>query len=366
MSDFDIESVLSQVAGEAPCGQDLSHDPAYTALENMVLSRQQTMAGPKPKGTPEEPNWAEVLESGCELLRRSKDLRVALYTALALLKLRGMPGLRDGLLLTRSVLERYWDCLYPQVDPADSDGHVERMNVLLALSPRSVSAQDPMKFRQRILAVPLCNSQRLGKFSARDIQIAKGQMAVSDAEAAEAPQMSKIDAAFRDTPQEQLRTTWLAIQESIEHTVAIGRIFAERNVGGEAPDLSPLVKLLKGLGGFLQPYFDSADVVLTSQGREQNINQKTGASSGASSPTGQEIRSREDVVAILRRICDYFARNEPSSPVPLLLRRAQRLVSKNFVEVIRDVCPDAINQIEIIGGIGNSSGSGHESGQAEQ
>jgi type VI secretion system protein ImpA len=44
--------------------------------------------------------------------------------------------------------------------------------------------------------------------------------------------------------------------------------------------------------------------------------------------------------------------------VPLLLRRAQRLVSKSFLEVIQDVCPDAVGQIETLGGV---SGSDSES-----
>jgi len=362
MSGFDIESLLSQVSSEAPCGEDISYDRAYIALENLLQPRQQTALG-QGEG-PQEPKWSDVLKEAAELLKRSKDLRVALYVTLALLKLHGIVGLRDGLFLMRSLLERYWDCLYPPLDPDDKDGHVERMNVLLALAPRSVSAKDPMKFRQHILAVPLCSSPRLGRFSARDIQIAKGQIAVSDAEAAKAPQMSKIDAAFRDTPQEQFRTTWQGIREAIDHAVAIGRVCAERNVGGEAPDLSPLVKLLNSLGGFLQPYFDAGDVVLAGQAREQNINQKAGASIGTTLPAGQEIRSREDVIAVLGRICDYFARNEPSSPVPLLLRRAQRLISKNFLEVIADVCPDAMKQVEMIGGVSSRGESSYEASQA--
>jgi type VI secretion system protein ImpA len=64
-----------------------------------------------------------------------------------------------------------------------------------------------------------------------------------------------------------------------------------------------------------------------------------------------EIRSPEDVVAAIDRICDYYARLEPSSPVPLLLRRAQRLVGKGFLDIVRDLSPEVVRQIEALGGI---------------
>jgi type VI secretion system protein ImpA len=71
-------------------------------------------------------------------------------------------------------------------------------------------------------------------------------------------------------------------------------------------------------------------------------------------PVG-EIRSREDVVRVLERICDYYSRNEPSSPVPLLLRRAQRLATGSFMEIVRDLAPDAIKTIEQICGAEESA-----------
>jgi type VI secretion system protein ImpA len=53
---------------------------------------------------------------------------------------------------------------------------------------------------------------------------------------------------------------------------------------------------------------------------------------------------------MLDRICDYYSRNEPSSPVPLLLRRARSLVTKDFMGIMQDLAPAAIAQIEAIRG----------------
>ena len=70
-----------------------------------------------------------------------------------------------------------------------------------------------------------------------------------------------------------------------------------------------------------------------------------------------EIRSPKEALLAIEKVCQYYDRNEPSSPVPMLLRRAQRLVSKNFMEVIADICPDAMSHVEMIGGSSSSDSS---------
>jgi type VI secretion system protein ImpA len=49
-------------------------------------------------------------------------------------------------------------------------------------------------------------------------------------------------------------------------------------------------------------------------------------------------------------LCKYYETYEPSSPVPILLKRAKALVNANFMEVLRNLAPDALGQIELIKG----------------
>jgi len=62
----------------------------------------------------------------------------------------------------------------------------------------------------------------------------------------------------------------------------------------------------------------------------------SGPTAGSMSIRGQ-IRSREDVVRQLESICAYYRQVEPSSPVPVLLRRAQKLVNMNFLQVVQEL-----------------------------
>jgi type VI secretion system protein ImpA len=278
-----------------------------------------------------------------------------MYLTLALLKLDGIPGLQDGLSLLRGLLERFWDKLYPQLDKDDNYDPLERINIFQSLSPTTVSVQDPMKFRQRLLEVPLCNSPKMGKFSLRDIQVAKGEITVSADQQAKAPKMSVIDAAFQDTPAERMQATSKATEEAIGHVTAIEKVFSERASKGQGPNFSGLQTLLGNIRKNVQGHMAKGGQGAT---LEQGTAADTGEEGGEISLAG-EIRSPREVLMALEKVCHYFERHEPSSPVPLLLRRAQKLVSRSFLEVIEDFCPDAMKQVETIVGIKKTdSGSG--------
>jgi type VI secretion system protein ImpA len=64
-----------------------------------------------------------------------------------------------------------------------------------------------------------------------------------------------------------------------------------------------------------------------------------------------EIRSREDAVRMLEKICEFIERTEPANPAPLFIRRGQRLMTKNFVEILQELAPESLNQLKQITGI---------------
>jgi type VI secretion system protein ImpA len=353
MSKFDIESLFSEVSAESPCGEDLSYDQDYLAVERLLQPKGGGVIAAEEE-VKEEPNWSEVADKSYELLRRSKDLRVVMYFTIALLKLEGFAGLRDGLYLLRGLLERFWDNMYPQLDPEDNNDPLERINILSALSPDSVSEQDPMKFKQRAMEVPLCDSRQMGRFSFRDIQVAKGAITVPEEQRAQVPEMSVIDAAFQDTPTEELQALLEATEGAIEHATGITDVFAERAYQSQSPDISDFVAILKKIRRCLQEYLGGEAEVL--EGEAGAVPSAAGGQGGV--PVSGRIQSPKDAIMVLDKVCDYFERNEPSSPVPLLLRRAQRLVSKNFLEIIGNMCPGAMSEVETISGATTESETG--------
>ena len=351
---IDIENLLSEVSPEAPCGEDLSYDASFLALEDMLRSKAGGGVVEGVEEQAEEPNWREVCEKSIELLRRSKDLRVAMYLVLAALKMDDLAGLRDGLALLQGLLERFWEHLYPKLDPEDNNDPLERINILQSLSPERVSAQDPMKFKQRLAEIPLCNSTQMGRFSLRDIQVAKGEISVPDDELTTSPGLSVIDAAFQDTATDELLAASQTAEEAIEHLATITTVFSKNAAQGQTPDISDFQSVLGNIHKCIQEYLAKRGY---GDAGEEGVS--AGVAAGGDTEKGGislagDIRSPKEALLAIEKVCQYFDRNEPSSPVPMLLRRAQRLVSKNFTEVIADICPDAMSRVEMIGGSGSS------------
>ena len=125
-----LSKFLEPMSADAPCGENLEYDLKFMELMRTAEGTpEQVMGDSVIPG--EEPNWREVRSGALELFEKTRDLRLSMVLSLALLKLEGLPGLRDGLGLMRGLLEKFWDSgLYPQLDPDDNNDPTFRLNVL--------------------------------------------------------------------------------------------------------------------------------------------------------------------------------------------------------------------------------------------
>jgi type VI secretion system protein ImpA len=191
----------------------------------------------------------------------------------------------------------------------------------------------------------------------RDVQIATGEFPQLPGDTTAALDKQSIDAAFKDAEAEKLRLTATAVRESIDCVAAIESLLMERVGPTQAPDLGALSELLKAADKVL-----GASLALRSDGAPsgQEASRATGQESGeaeartfgegTAAAGGARIGGRDDVIRVLDQVCRYYERQEPSSPVPLLLERAKRLVAKDFMAIVRDLAPDGVPQIELIRG----------------
>ncbi len=63
-----------------------------------------------------------------------------------------------------------------------------------------------------------------------------------------------------------------------------------------------------------------------------------------------QLSSRADAQLMLEKVKHYFAQHEPSHPAPLMIDRVQRLIELDFMDIIRDLAPDGVHQLENIFG----------------
>jgi len=357
MAIIDLEKLLADVSPDAPCGEDVSYDAASYALETLAQGTEETQVGDSIRPA-EEPNWHDVAKAASELLERTRDIRIILYLTVAALKIDGLPGLRDGLAVLRGILENHWDTVFPQLDPDDNDP-IERVNLITALVQPESNFRDPMKFIRRVREAPLTDSRQLGRFSHRDLQVATGEIPPPANAEGTPPDLAQIDAAFQDTDTEFLQASAQAAAEAVEHVKGIDEFLTASIGAGEAPSLDDFIHVVQDVSKNLHEQLAKrgygAPVVGEDEGAAPG-GQGTAAPAAAAQALTGEVNSPEDVLKALEKICRYYEVHEPSSPVPLILRRAHRLVSKSFVEIIQDLSPEAIRQIEMICGLDMGAG----------
>lgn len=337
MSRIDIDKLLEPISEESPCGDDLEYDPDFGELERAAQGKPGHSMGDEII-EPEPPDWSEVIDAAEGLLGRTKDLRVAVHMAHASLNLDGLTGLAAGLELINKMLQQYWDEVHPELDAEDDNDPTLRINSLMPLNARE-------EFLGSLDRAVLVSSKTLGKFSMRDIRIAGGEIALPEGDETPVPDPSHIDAAFLDCEQDELTANADAVSNCMETLAGLDE-FTRDKVGAQfAPELGDLSSELKAVHSTLREQLARRGVEL-----EPAEGEATGSAAAPASVPG-EIRSREDAVRVLDRVSEYFRKNEPSSPVPLLLQRAKRLISKDFMEILRDLTPQGVSEAENIGGL---------------
>jgi type VI secretion system protein ImpA len=362
MSVIDVDALLTELSAEAPAGADLEYDPGIMELETLARGTPEAVMGDKIKPA-EEPEWPAVKDAATALFEKTRDLRVAMILATALLKTDGVAGFRDGTALVRGFVERLWDHFYPKLDPDDNNDPTVRVNILKGFDGDG-SAADLYKFKQRLREAILTNSkQRIGAFSYRDIQIATGELPPppqKDGQEVKPPDMALINAAFEDTSTEDLIDTQTALQDALDQLKATDAALAEKAGPGIGPDLTAINDVLKQLKGTIDgqlgkrgigeapaPSVDGGDA-----GGSASDGGFSGGAGGARAGVALsgEISSRADVLRVLDKICEYYDQFEPASPVPIFMKRAKKLVTMSFVDVIRELAPEAMSKIDLYTG----------------
>jgi type VI secretion system protein ImpA len=344
MALLSIDSLLEPVAADAPCGRDMEYEPVFLELLEMARGKPEQVIGDKVKPG-QDPAWPKVRDAAQALFGSTKDLRVAGVLHLALLKTAGIAGFESSLGLLRALLERYWDHLYPLLDAEDDNDPTFRINSLM-----SALVSDDALATLRL--APLVESRQFGKHSLRAYRVASGALKVDpDSQGGDpAPELSRIEAAFGDAPVASLSGVAGLLNAAGEHLNAIQHILLDK-ADGIPDDLKSLAADLREMKSLVDAQLVKRGVntASTDSGADSNESGQ-GASTGGQTGSG-EIRNRSDVLATIDRVCEYYARAEPSSPVPLLLQRAKRLVNKDFMEIMRDLAPAGIAEAEVIGGL---------------
>ena len=333
---MNIEEFLAPISPDNPCGENLEYDADFQAMNQASLGKAEQQFGDTI--IPAEPaDWNTVEKYATSLLTRTKDLRVLLALTHAWTRRRGLAGYADGLLLVQEAIARYWEPLYPLLEEYGETDPFYRINALAGLSDKSD------------LTVAVRNASLLrsngDEISLRDAQ------ALLDGSKTECPDYPGGRPRLIDELARGDQPGTAAVIVINERLLAIRELLIGHLGESGVPEMEQLLKTV----GLVASACQVTDIskLLSNRDAQAQAEQQPTATQPVQPVTdwrSVQVTSRADAQLMLEKAKQYFAQYEPSHPAPLMIERVQRLSELNFMDIIRDLAPDGVNQLENIFG----------------
>lgn len=333
---MNIDEFLAPVSAEQPCGENLEYDADFQAMEQAMQGKAEQQFGDTI--IPAEPaDWTTVEKLAAGLLSRTKDLRVMLALTQAWTKRRGLSGYADGLLLVQQALSLYWQPIYPLLEEYGETDPFYRINALAGLSDKSAltsALRNAVLLRSNGDELLLRDAQALLDGSKTECADYPGGRSRLIDELARGGQPG-IDAI-------------LAIHQRLQ---TIRELLSDCLGESSVPEMEQLQKTVGIVAGACQ----ITDISSFHASREESAVSEHQAISDVPPPSAvdwrsAQISSRAEAQQMLEKVKQYFAQHEPSHPAPLMIERVQRLIELDFMDIIRDLAPDGVHQLENIFG----------------
>lgn len=288
---FELTPLLEPMSADRPCGPELGTLPNIDQLKIVSM-------------TAKPGEWAAQYEQALEAAKSCRDLRVWVWLTRAGLSSEGWAGLCAGLELIADGLERYWEVL-PPYDPDE--------------------AHPQHRYEQRLLT--------LYELGASNSQMAPGELARRPEVYLLAQELEQLVARASASP--ELEGFIARIERALDRIeIRFRTSFANGS------DVQLGFELLRSKLAALKKHLTSTSSSITVE---------------APAPTApqaslQRVTSREDAIRALNLVLEYYQMHEPSSPVPLLVERAKRLVRSTFVEAMKELAPGGLKELSLATG----------------
>ena len=334
LTDSVVPELLAPVSAALPCGENLEYDTEYAVLQSRLEPKAEVQYG-KFSAKPEAPEWAEVERDARRLLLKSKDIAILVWFTRARCRMAGARGLLEGLSTLQAVLQSYPEQVHPQlvldgvIDPA------VRANALAALC-------DPEGLLGDVRDVVVTGSTAF-RLTVRDVERA---LAFPRPPYAPDPDVVKRQLADLHGKRDASLLALLACGDCVQSIDQWSRA----SLKDDAPNLEPLIRLLACLASFAEPQSRPAKLhaeamepgdspLMVSEGFKQIDSQ--GLTALAPPKLHQNVvEEREQIRALLRQVRQWIEHHEPSSPVTILIKQADRMWGKRFSEIATMIPPD--------------------------
>lgn len=349
--DYDQE-IISDIVGDSVCGVNLEDDSGF---QNFFFESQGTPERFDGQSTipAEPPEWRTVKKQAIEYLAKTRDLKLISVLAQSVLNTEGLYKFEQCLSGLSQQVQSHWQEVFPALDEDDGDP-LERISALGHINDKNFVINV-------IRQLPIANSKVLGNVTLQKIEKAVSPGGTKEEGDLELPQIIGI---FKESDTEQNTATYTVVNQCITHLNEINRAFIEQAGNEYNVNFDAIVEVLTNLANSLKKYGDLRLEVVTEADEGSDTTESEHQSSDsapANTATSTSFRdanmkltSRSDVERCFDLILSYYQECEPSSPVPILVSRAKKLVNSDFLDIVKDIFPDALDQVQKLGGVSDS------------
>jgi len=350
---IDAEALLVPIADDSPAGDNLQYTGLHDEIREARRADEDLEQG-EWKRELKSADWPKVVALASNALAtRTKDLQIAAWLTEALVKLHGLAGLCGGLVLSRELLERYWDKLYPEIEDENLEARgnaLSWMNLQVAASIKEVAIA-------RGIAGPNITYLDYEHYNAalKSINQIKDESEKQQAKD-DLDRWNTTWTKARETTSRQFyEELFTELNECWQEFKALDLVMDDK-FGTQTPGLGRLKTSLDDLRSLVEkivrekrrsePAEVEAGQAIDASGEVEDGTAPESAAGGSSGA----IRSRQDALKRLNEVAEYFSRTEPHSPVSYLVQRAIKwgrmpldswledvIQDENVLERLRDV-----------------------------
>lgn len=333
----EIERFLTPLPGDNPAGVYLRYDPVYAKIQEARRKEDPAVVAKMELGRDAKTADYKLAVQTAEdaLINQTKDIQIAAWLTEAWTYRERVPGLTAGLQLTKALLEKFWDSIYPKIDEGDLGDRRMPLDW--------IGSSNDSTFALR--SIPLTKNAKHTWFAYQDGR-SMGYEKDLKANRQDAIKQGKVspeefDEAVEQTEKAFYKTLTQDLQQGREALRALDEFCTEKFFD-DPPSFTPLNRAFEEVGNVAQILLlkklekEPDPVAISEQAAgTQELSAATAEAAGSATIAAPaleplnfselgEIKSREQAILHVVAAAQFLRQKNPASPVPYLLLRALR------------------------------------------
>ena len=362
---INLEDYARTFSPELPSGVNLRDDPTAAATWSTIrdfrdearrTERRADDGGDDSSWRSAVPTWAKARDLSLGLLRdKTHDLAVAAVLTEALLRTDGFAGLAAGFDIARTMIQSQWDSLFPVPDPEDGPADDETVaNERILPLTRLIGIDTDGLLIAAILNAPLTDGRSCDPLGLGHHRISASLQGAADSRSPETDRgrvvtPEQFKTAVLESQKGFLADVYGDLNRAATAWIALSEAVAKASAGMAVLPTGPFTNLFAECREVLKSAAPSRIAAIESESTlpppatDTPLPEKGNAHPTAPMgppPLASTVITREDAIAALARVAEFFEKSDPHSLIAVQIRNIVRMASLPRDQYYRELIGD--------------------------